>query len=369
MSDEFDEFDEELEPGKPARLKPAIPQEALEDEGSEPGKAAGPGPAEEALEGFFEELRRQAEALKSRYPLSMTPEECLGLEYRGPDDYRLASQYFNDSYRDGEYTLYEDPGRGRSGEVLEAFKAGRTCPVCRGDWFYKAVYRGTKTNFFFPLARTCMCSRYKWMKEKVDSKLPPALRQHKLDLLKPSELSRLPLSRQAEEIGFMKAHRDESFFFLGPPGSSKSTFAAALFRAAIWRDALRGMGGFQWRVDGNHLFETEVAYAMADDKQSARRDVTVEDIVLASRKKFRPVLLLEEIDKRKMTEFAANVLFRLANALDEAGGQLILTTNLSKQGFRDMFLKSDIDAVRVDGAAILRRVFEKANVRDYFDGK
>jgi len=201
----------------------------------------------------------------------------------------------------------------------------------------------------------------------VKEKLPENLRDFNINTLAPSPKSRLSPPLQEQELAFLKAHIGESFFFLGPPGTSKSVFSAVLFRAALWRDCLYRRGGCLWRVDGNHLFETEVAYAMADDKSSVMRDITSDEIYSAKRRGYRPVLLLEEIDKRKMTEFAANTLFRLVNAMDECNGQLILTTNLTEQGFRNLFLNSDIEQVRVDGGALLRRLLDngKINVRDY----
>lgn len=160
----------------------------------------------------------------------------------------------------------------------------------------------------------------------LERKLPPSLRDHSLNNLAPSGKSRLPPERQAEEIAFLRAHKDESCFFLGPPGTSKSTFAAALMRDAIFQDQVLGDGGgFYWRVGGNRLFEQEVAYATAGDKDSVATDITVSDIVSARRRGFTPFLVLGEIDKRKMTEFSANVLFRLVNAMDEQQGQLIVT--------------------------------------------
>jgi len=334
----------------------------LDDIDTEPGKAApeeNPVPEPDRVM----EAWKRMEASRPKYPLSLTKEECLKM---GSQVACKGYRYFRDSFRDGEYELAEDPGKeawDRDG--MKAFMEGRPCPVCRGSYEKWVVYRGTKTNFFFRYTTKCKCAYLRWMRRMLDRKLPPSLRHHNLNLLRPSPLSRLTVPFQEREIEFLKQHWYESFFFLGPPGSSKSTFAAALFRAALWWDCHHGMGGFLWRIDGNHLFESEVEYATADDKSSVTRDITVDDIYRARRRGFTPVLVLEEIDKRRMTEFAANVLFRLVNAMDECHGQLIITTNLTRQGFKDLFMESDVEAVRVDGGALLRRIVDNMNVRDY----
>lgn len=311
----------------------------------------------------FERLERN----RIVYPLTLTKEECL--EMGGEHFLSKGHKYFWDSYEHGEYELADDLGKELwLAEGMAAFQAGKPCPVCRNSGRRKAVFRGTKTNFYFLLNTTCWCAIYKTMRKLTSEKLPENLRGFNINTLAPSPKSCLSAKVQEREIVFLKEHLYESFFFLGPPGTSKSTYSAALFRASLWYDCNHGRGGYLWRVDGNHLFETEVAYATANDKDSVRRDITPDEIYYAKRRGYQPVLLLEEIDKRKMTEFAANVLFRLVNAIDECNGQLILTTNLTEQGFRNLFLNSDIEQVRVDGGALLRRLLDndKVNVRDYY---
>jgi DNA replication protein DnaC len=312
------------------------------------------------------EALRKAKEKRIVYPLTLTKEECLALG--GQHSHGLGGTYFSDSYEGGKYETAEDHGNElwlKEGKA--AFDAGKPCPICRGTGHYEVVCRGTETNFYFIMPTCCLCVIHRTMRQLLQEKLPENLRDFNINTLAPSPKSILPPSVQEREIAFLKKHVGESFFFLGPPGSSKSTYSAALFRASLWHDCLHRRGGYLWRVDGNHLFETEVAYATADNKSSVERDITPDEIYHAKRSGYRPVLLLEEIDKRKMTEFAANILFRLVNAMDECNGQLILTTNLTEQGFRNLFLNSAIEQVRVDGGALLRRLLEneKINVRDY----
>ena len=306
------------------------------------------------------------------YPLTLTMDECLKMQF-DPGRRKEWDGHRNHTMQDHEaVAVAVGEGKKWNHEVMQGVLAGAQCPVCLDKGYRSEVRRGRKTNFYFLEGVRCWCKEARFFQALAEEKLPRILQNFTIPTLRPSPKSNLPIPVQEREIKFLKAHADESFFFLGPPGTSKSVYAAALFRRAmrrnreyLWEDRKTAC---LWRVDGNHLFESEVAYATCDDKENFKRDITVEMIEGARRGGVRPVLVLEEIDKRKMTEFAALTLFRLVNAMDECEGQLILTSNLTMQGFRDMFLKSDIDKVRVDGAALLRRLTDpdKINVRDYF---
>jgi hypothetical protein len=45
----------------------------------------------------------------------------------------------------------------------------------------------------------------------------------------------MPLERQAQEIAELKANPEGGYGFFGPAGWSKSTFAIALYRDALWK--------------------------------------------------------------------------------------------------------------------------------------
>ena len=309
------------------------------------------------------------------YPLTLTKEECLRM---GSKFMQPGYEHWCRSYENGEYEIAEDPGKeawrlagpqayaDRSHEGEDAWRRNRRCPACRGLGKHDVVYRGTKTNFYWRGTKRCVCRDWWHMRRMVERKLPRKLRWADLDVLRPSPASNLSIERQAEGIALLKDHRTESFFFLGAPGTSKSTFAAALFRSALWWDCCHGRGGHLWRVDGNKMFEAEHEYSTAKDKGAVGREITVDLIYGAARSGFRPVLLVEEIDKRRMTEFAANILFRIANAMDETQGQFIITSNKTVKGFKDLFMRSEIESVRDSGEAFLRRLFDNMNVRDYY---
>ncbi|MBZ5671339.1 MAG: hypothetical protein LAO04_16615 [Acidobacteriia bacterium] len=305
---------------------------------------------------------------RKQYPLKLTPTECLKLMHTDRPQYL---RHMRNSKETELCCIYDSELW--TPEVEKTVLAGGTCPVCKGRGLSKGVVHGKDTNFYFFEEYRCDCVAAKEVKKLADSKLPEILRDFDLRTLGVSGRSSLLPAKQQAEIAFMRQHPNDSYFFLGPPGTSKSTYSAALFNAALRRNysgrsTWLSVGDSAWRVDGNHLLKTEVEYATSDDKDSVRRDITSEEIFRARRAGYKPVLLLEEIDKRKPTEFFANVLFCLVNAMDECGGQLLLTTNQTRKGFEDLFLKSDIEQVQVTGGALLRRLLrspEKVNVRDY----
>jgi DNA replication protein DnaC len=103
-------------------------------------------------------------------------------------------------------------------------------------------------------------------------------------------------------------------------------------------------------------------WATAFDKDEVRRDVTPHDVVRAVRRRYKPVLFFEEIDKRRLTPFGADIYFRLIDAIDQGLGQLIVTSNLDMAGLTEMLTQAD---VKTTGEAILRRL-GKLNIRDYW---
>jgi len=221
------------------------------------------------------------------------------------------------------------------------------CPVCRGD-------RQSIAELDY-----CPCFRAWQCYLETRRLLPYSLRDITLKNLKPHTASLLgtPVEQQ-REIDFIREHCHDGFVFLGPTGSSKSTFAAALLYNAIYEDALGPMESkkYIWRIDGRQFFEAE--HAWVTGKEDAKRLITADDIRRARAYRFRPVLVLEEIDKRKMTEFNADCLFNVVNAMDENDGQLIVTTNLTVDGYAKLFSTSESESVRACGDAICRRLFK-----------
>jgi hypothetical protein len=174
-------------------------------------------------------VSNRLQEIRSRYPLKLTREECLAMKYSDYD----RKVYYGDSKQDGKYEVVEDPQKGLwDSRTEEAVTAGNPCPVCKGTQAHPIVYRGTTTNFYFLETYACRCVDLVRFQEMVDRRLPKSLRRFTLENLSPSPHSKLPLDTQKKEIAFLRENPEGSYFFLGKPGTSKSTFAAALFRHA-----------------------------------------------------------------------------------------------------------------------------------------
>jgi hypothetical protein len=71
----------------------------------------------------------------------------------------------------------------------------------------------------------------------------------------------------------------------------------------------------------------------------------------------RPVLCIEEIDKSRLTEYKANKLFDLVQAMDANRGQLIITTNhKTMEDFEAFLYKTENAAINLAGEPIWRRI-------------
>jgi hypothetical protein len=258
-------------------------------------------------------------------------------------------------------------------ETASAVANGQPCPTCRDKG--KLLIKMQGDYVWDTVKEPCYCLTYKFVNEVMATLLPPLLRTWGFHNLKPSYDSTLSMARQKAELKALPEQVDDGHIFYGPPGTSKSTYCAALIRANIWKRleyfmrpdyCARPLSAIII-LDGFRLFQQEQDYATADDKSKLKRDITPEKIDFICSKGVRPLIVLEELDKRKITEFAANVLFKLMDKLDQVRAQLIITTNLAPQAFRDLFLKSDIGSVRVAGEALLRRVDKLCNQKhDYF---
>ena len=99
------------------------------------------------------------------------------------------------------------------------------------------------------------------------------------------------------------------------------------------------------------------------DKEAPEPDVTRRRIEVAVANRRNPILVLEEFDKVKMSEFKADAIFDVIDALYEAKGQLVLTTNLTMTEYEGLFHGDP--SLRVTGEALTRRIRELCNVRDY----
>lgn len=260
-------------------------------------------------------------------------------------------------------------------DLLWAVAKGQKCPACLDTQHIHVVQHGTQTGIFRDYYPDCDCVKYRALWKVLTEHIPHHYLSASLHDLTPSTLSKLPVARQESEISFLREHREDGFFFLGPAGTSKTTFAIALYRDALttlfrqqWKGSAEtfytGPQGI-WRINGDNLLRQ--FHEKATKPEAREPDVTAGKIRSEARSKRRPCLILEEIDKSKMTDFRANTLFALVDALYECGGRLVLTTNLTPTEFGGMFTNSGSDNIRATGAALMRRIKEMCHIRNYHE--
>jgi DNA replication protein DnaC len=191
--------------------------------------------------------------------------------------------------------------------------------------------------------------------------LPERYMRSNLWTLKPSPESNLSLTNQQFIIDLMKKEPTFSYFFFGQPGTSKTTFTTALIRAALERNWSKLVGGsgvkpywihyINWSRYIQSLMDWQNHPDTADEPA-----LTPERILKWKRQGHTPVIAIEEIDKSRLTEYKANQLFELVDALDATEGQLIMTTNFRfVEEFQAWLYQAD-NSTNLAGEATWRRI-------------
>jgi len=143
-------------------------------------------------------------------------------------------------------------------------------------------------------------------------------------------------SAQASIITFVRSHPADSFLFLGRNGVGKSHFAWALYRNAI---AQRRPAIACTVRDLLHEYR-RVEIGVPDGEILKSPRVTAADLRKQGRLWF---LLLDEFEKARPSEFAAEQLFNLLDAAKSFNHQLVITSNFDADALRKHW--SRIDAI------------------------
>jgi hypothetical protein len=169
-------------------------------------------------------------------------------------------------------------------------------------------------------ARPCLCKQLRVARARL-AQIPPRFGKPKLSRLSPLT-ARHP--QQSEIIAAIKARPDQSYLFCGANGTGKTHFAWALFRHAI--------------ASGRRVVGCSVRELLEDYRQAAinsnpesfiesfKPRVLPEDLKVQGQ---RWTLLLDEFEKARPSEFAAEMLFALLDAAHSFEHQLIVTSNFA----------------------------------------
>ena len=179
-------------------------------------------------------------------------------------------------------------------------------------------------------------------------RLPRSHRNHRTLDLKPYANSPIATATQAGLIAELpyQSHGLRGWVITGPPGTSKTTYAAAAL-VDMWTEAKhRDHELLLYRVEVPEWLAETAAWDTRDFEENwlpPEPEISAGDI---ERKGGFPVLWLEELDKFKPTETRLNYIHRLVNAVYEMKGLIIVTCNDTEAQLRERL-----------GPSISRRIF------------
>lgn len=201
-------------------------------------------------------------------------------------------------------------------------------------------------------ARFCQC-RLAQIRANRLAKIPPKFAGHKLSTLEPNTALH---PKQAEVIPFIKANPESSYVLAGRFGCGKSLMMWMLYRNAIKQTPRR-------------VVVCTLAELLAEFRafiQSSMNNETPKIPSLSAaelRQRETPYsIFLDDIDKARPTEYAAEQFFEIVNAIYEYQHQLVVTTNLQIRELSEHFDRAD-DRF---GGAIVRRLVDNAKVVEMF---
>jgi DNA replication protein DnaC len=201
----------------------------------------------------------------------------------------------------------------------------------------------------------CECRRKIVRKQRLAC-IPPKFSDVALETL---EARPTVHAAQAELVPFIKANPGRSYFFCGKFGTGKSMFMWALYRHAVMRDTA---GLVACTLSG--LLAEYKSLMQAEIDRLDRRDRPRPKVLAGDLRQnhTRYSIFIDDIDKAKPTEYAAEQLFEVANAIYDFRHQVVVTTNLTVARLRQHFERAD-DRF---GGAIVRRLLDGAKICEMF---
>ncbi|HEY4001080.1 MAG TPA: ATP-binding protein [Candidatus Xenobia bacterium] len=207
--------------------------------------------------------------------------------------------------------------------------AANVCPLCSGSGNLRFKVRGESTGIELSKSERCECTTAKlfWLRWR---KVSPRYRAARLSTVEPSILVDMPMAKQAAVIELVKRNADRSMILTGDAKTGKSHLMMCVYRHAVAERAStwNGVAHFGvWRVNASVWLEEQVRESTSNDDDLYVPDLTEKRIQRVADAKYKPRLFLEEIDKFKPSDFKLIRLFEIVNAVYEAGGQVVATTN------------------------------------------
>lgn len=216
------------------------------------------------------------------------------------------------------------------------------CEICGGTGM-EIVERG---------ARFCKCRVAKIRANRL-AKIPPKFAGFHLSTLEPDVRCH---PKQAEIVPFIKQNPESSYVLAGRFGSGKSLMMWMLYRHAIKQTPRKVVA-----CTLSELLDEFRAFIQSSVNRETPKIPRLNAAEL--RQTETPYsIFLDDIDKARPSEYAAEQFFEIVNAIYEFQHQLVVTTNLTVRGLADHFDRAD-DRF---GGAIVRRLVDNAKVVEMF---
>lgn len=186
--------------------------------------------------------------------------------------------------------------------------------------------------------KPCKCLS-DWRRDLKLARIPPRYRKQTLESINPLEAAH---PKQRDLIPVLRERPGASFLLFGRNGSGKSLLGWALYRHAVG--------------EGRPVAACSVADLLMQYRtfEFDREQVPVVNAETLRCSEDRYFVFLDEFEKSRPTEFAAESLFRLLDAVYCNHHQLVITTNLTPKQLQEHWA----GASEYYGGSIMRRLFE-----------
>lgn len=184
------------------------------------------------------------------------------------------------------------------------------------------------------------------------ARIPERFIDASLDRLQPLTAKH---ARQPEVLAFMRNEPEKSYFLAGNPGTGKTLLMWALYRHAVESERPKVV-----ITTLTSLLDEYRAFIRASAAGDTPRYPRLNAEELSQGGTCYSVFL-DDVDKANPTDYAAEQVFAIVNAIYEHKHQLVVTTNKSIQELINHFDRSDDR-----GGPIVRRMIDGAKVFEMF---
>lgn len=203
----------------------------------------------------------------------------------------------------------------------------------------------------YSFSRKCVCVVRRIQSQKL-SVIPPAFKSANLENLQPDE-KRHP--KQPVLIDAIRGNPEGSYFLAGRFGTGKTYLMWALYRHAVLAGKRTVICTLSELIGEYKRFIQQ----SSSGQQLQYPRVGAEDL---RQQHTRYSIFLDDVDKARPTEYVAEQLFELVDAIYAFGHQIVVTTNLTAAALAQHFERAD----ERYGGAIVRRITEGATSAEMF---